>query len=528
MRKISLLFFLLSSTCIYSQLALDISYANAGINDTGLQSYNTYSGSDGVGISNAPYFLPDNTILIPYAINPFYSAQFPNLAPTIGIKKYLENGNLDTSFGTNGTALFTANFHADRFDISGITMQPDGKIILVGRTHQLGLFSRDYQVFICRFNANGTKDTSFGTSGITKLNLYVENSADTNDERFVDVTVDDQNRIIAVGYTYWYLGSSIYDSSATAVRFLSNGTVDTSFATNGKFQMSLTGQDSFCNIYKSGNSLILLGNTNPTLSQSDFLVAKIDANGNLDTSFGTNGMAQVGFGGNVLAVKIFQEQDDKMMIAGLKLGSGMAFAKLNTDGSLDTAFSGDGKSTTSLAVPGHDPIGSEAYPGISSDHIERLPDNKYIIVSSVRVNNSYDYAITRLNIDTTKDTSFMSNGLYVNDIAAFDWARGLHVQTDGKLVVLVGSTLFRYLNFSVLDLDGVNALKYRAYPNPTSGVLNLDNIAQTAIITDFTGKTIATFNSIEKIDFSNYLNGIYFLTVTFEDGRIQVMKVIKQ
>jgi uncharacterized delta-60 repeat protein len=292
--------------------------------------------------------------------------------------------------------------------------------------------------------------------------------------------------------------------------------------------MSLIGQDSFCNIYKSGNNLILLGNTNPTLSQSDFLVAKIGANGNLDTSFGTNGMAQVGFGGNVLAVKIFQEQDDKIMIAGLKLGSGMAFAKLNTDGSLDTAFSGDGISTTSLAVPGHDPIGSEAYPGISSDHIERLPDNKYIIVSTVRVSNSYDYAITRLNIDTTKDTSFMSNGLYVNDIAAFDWARGLHVQTDGKLVVLVGSTLFRYLNFSVLDLDGVNAVKYRAYPNPTSGVLNLDNIAQTGIINDFTGKTLATLNSFEKIDFSNYLKGIYFLTITFEDGRIQVMKVIKQ
>jgi hypothetical protein len=55
MRKISLLLSLLSSTCIYSQLALDASYANAGINDTGLQSYNTYSGSDGVGISNAPY-----------------------------------------------------------------------------------------------------------------------------------------------------------------------------------------------------------------------------------------------------------------------------------------------------------------------------------------------------------------------------------------------------------------------------------------------------------------------------------------
>lgn len=510
------------------QLELDNSYATNGVNATGLQSYNIYTG-DGEGISNAPFFLPDNSILVPYSINPYYSASFPNLAPTIGIKKYLENGALDTNFGTNGTALFTANFHADRFNVYAVTMQSDGKIILVGRTHRLGVFSRDYQVFVCKLNANGTTDTAFGTNGLVKLNMYVENSADSNDEKFVDVTVDDQNRIIAVGHTYWYLGSNLYDGSAIAYRFLPNGNIDNSFATNGKLELSLTAVERFTNIYKSGNDYILLGNTNPTGSQNDFFVTKINENGSLVTSFGTNGISQIGFGGNVAAAKIFFEPNDKMMVTGLKVGTGLAFAKLNSDGSLDTSFSTDGKNTTNLPVPNHYPIGSETYPGITSNHISRLPDNKYILVSTVRIVNAYNYAIACLNEDTSINTSFMTNGIYVNDIAAFDWARALHVQSNGKIAVLVGSTIFKYLNFSTLssneNQDYENNLSL--YPNPTSNYLYINKTVKNVIVTDVSGKIMFTNDNVDTIDLSNFNSGIYFIHMRFDNGIKKVKKIIK-
>ncbi|WP_288980696.1 T9SS type A sorting domain-containing protein [uncultured Flavobacterium sp.] len=510
------------------QLELDNSYAVSGINATGLQSYNIYTG-DGEGISNSPFFMEDKSILIPYSLNPYYSAQFPNLAPTIGIKKYLENGSLDTTFGNNGTALFTANFHADRFNVYGVTIQSDGKIILVGRTHRLGVFSRDYQTFICRLNANGTADTTFGTNGLVKLNMYVENSADSNDERFVDVAVDNQNRIVAVGYTYWYLGSSLYDGSAIAYRFLSNGTIDTSFATNGKLELSLTAIDNFTNIYKSGDDYILLGNTNPTRSQNDFLITKIDTDGNLVSSFGVNGISQIDFGGNVSAVKIFFENNNKMMVTGLKIGSGLAFAKINSDGSLDNAFSLDGKNTTNLPVPNHYPIGSETYPGITSNHISRLPDNKYILVSTVRYVNSYDYAIACLNDDTTLNLNFMTNGIYLNDIAAFDWARALHVQNDGKIVVLVGSTLFKYLNFSTLNLNSLDATVFNVsvFPNPTYNQLYVNKLANEIIVSDITGKIFLNFQQVDEINLSALKNGVYFVNLYFENGIKIVKKIVK-
>lgn len=511
--------------CVYSQLNLDTSYANQGVNVTGLQSYDTYTGG-GLGISNSPFFMSDNSILVPYTMSPYYSTQFTNLAPTIGIKKYLENGTLDNNFGTNGTALVTSNFHRDRFEVYGVTIQTDGKIILVGRQYLIGVFSRDYKVFICRLNADGSKDITFGNNGFNIINLYVENSADTNDERFVDVKVDSQNRIIAVGYTYWYLGSSTYDGAATAIRFLADGTIDTTFANNGSLQLSLTGVDSFSTIYStSDDKFILFGSTNPGTSK--LLVAKIDTNGNLDSLFGTNGIANVDFGGNTSSLKIFFEPDNKMMLTGQKIGSGIAFAKLNTDGTLDTSFSDDGKNITIIPVPNHESVGYASYPGIGSDHIARLPDNKYIIASTVRISNTYNYTIVRLNEDTTKDNSFMTNGVYLNDIVAFDWARASHVQNDGKLVVLVGSTLFKYQNFSVLNNQDVTLQNLKFYPNPTKGLFYFDFFVKQARVTDISGKTLAIYDNVEKIDFSNYPKGIYFLNITNENGANVTSKVVK-
>ncbi|MCZ8089959.1 T9SS type A sorting domain-containing protein [Flavobacterium sp.] len=508
------------------QLSLDTTYANEGINNTGLQSYDTYTGS-GLGISNSPFFMADNSILVPYTLNPYYSTQSVNLAPTIGIRKYLENGTLDSTFGTDGTALIQSNFYRDRFEVYGVNTDANGRIILVGRKYTIGVFSRDYEVFVCRLNANGTKDTTFANNGFFISNLYYENSADTNDERLFDVIIDSQNRVIAVGYIYWDIGVNLYDGAATAIRFLENGTLDTTFANNGIFQLSVTGVDLFSSVYQStNNSLLLFGSTSP--SNSQLLVTKIDSNGVLDTSFGTNGSATVDFGGNTSAMKIFFESDNSMMLTGQRLSSGVAFAKLTENGILDTTFSTDGKNISVITIPNHESVGAASYPGIGAKHIDKLPDGKYIILATVRTGNLYNYSIVRLNADSTRDNTFMTNGVYLNDIAAFDWARAVHVQNDGKLVVLVGSTLFKYQNFSVLNNQDVTFQNLKFYPNPTNGFLYFDFTVKQVWVTDISGKTLARYENVEKIDFSHYSKGIYFLKIINEIGVNVVTKVVKQ
>ncbi|TDP58603.1 T9SS type A sorting domain-containing protein [Flavobacterium dankookense] len=512
--------------CVHPQLSLDTTYANEGINNTGLQSYNTYTGG-GLGISNSPFFMADNSILVPYTLNPYYSTQSVNLAPTIGIRKYLENGTLDSTFGTDGTALIQSNFYRDRFEVYGVNTDANGRIILVGRKYTIGVFSRDYEVFVCRLNANGTKDNTFANNGFFISNLYYENSADTNDERLFDVIIDSQNRVIAVGYIYWDIGVNLYDGAATAIRFLENGTLDTTFANNGIFQLSVTGVDLFSSVYQStNNSLLLFGSTSP--SNSQLLVTKIDSNGVLDTSFGTNGSATVDFGGNTSAMKIFFESDNSMMLTGQRLSSGVAFAKLTENGILDTTFSTDGKNISVITVPNHESVGAASYPGIGAKHIDKLPDGKYIILATVRTGNLYNYSIVRLNADATRDNTFMTNGVYLNDIVAFDWARALHVQNDGKLSVLVGSTLFKYINFSVLTVDDFEEKTITVYPNPTKEFLNLGFVATKTTILNIQGKAIATHANVEKINFSNYPNGVYIVKILKEDGSNVFKKVIKE
>jgi hypothetical protein len=157
-----------------------------------------------------------------------------------------------------------------------------------------------------------------------------------------------------------------------------------------------------------------------------------------------------------------------------------------------------------------------------------LPDGKYIILATVRTGNLYNYSIVRLNADSTRDNTFMTNGVYLNDIAAFDWARALHVQNDGKLVVLVGSTLFKYQNFSVLNNQDVTFQNLKFYPNPTNGFLYFDFTVKQVWVTDISGKTLARYENVEKIDFSHYSKGIYFLKIINEIGVNVVTKVVKQ
>jgi uncharacterized delta-60 repeat protein len=297
----------------------------------------------------------------------------------------------------------------------------------------------------------------------------------------------------------------------------------------------INGEDRFSSIYPiADNHFILLGRTNPAQNVNNLLVAKIDIDGHFDTTFGTDGITQINFGGtnSIYPVKIFFQPNNNMMVVGLLIGgAGVAFAKLDTNGSLDTSFSVDGKSTTAIPVTGHEPIGNEGYPGIGFNNIELLPDNKYIITSTVRIINSYDYAIARLNENTTLDYSFMSNGVFVNnDATTFDWARGLHVQNDGKLVVVINSKLFRYMNFSVLSINDSSDdnIKLEVFPNPTNGFLNLGILANKVTITDLSNKTIEIYKNVEKIDFSNYAKGLYLINIKLENGKSIVKKILKE
>src|SRR5262249_12999563 len=137
----------------------------------------------------------------------------------------LSGSDLDLSFGSGGKTTVDVNFGFDW--VYGLAQQPHGKIVAAGRTR-----SSDYDFAPVRLNPNGALDASLGGTGKVITNLG--SAADY--ARGVAVMPD--GRIVVAGYTK---GVSNYDFAV--VRYLPNGTLDTSFGGTGKIVTDLGGDD---------------------------------------------------------------------------------------------------------------------------------------------------------------------------------------------------------------------------------------------------------------------------------------------
>lgn len=494
----------------FSQFAPDPTYGTAGVHIINVDT-------------STSLFLPDNKVMIAYPI----AMSYPYSSPAFGVRKFNSDGTLDTSFATNGIATYTAASYKDRFDVYTVTMQSDGKIVIAGQTYQVGGFAYYYNFFVFRFNADGTKDTNFGTDGLVKYSL---NSTSQFRERFIDLAVDASNRIVAVGYTTADVDQK---NDAVAFRFLENGNLDPSFAINGILKLTIADSDYFNHIYMLSDGAMLLTGTTVSGTSQNVTLSKINGNGTFDTSFGVGGMSTVNFAsGSFAASKLFFNTGNKIMMVGSNLsdtGSSAAFAQFNSDGSLDTTFSTDGKNITYIPVFEHYSIGAP--------FIVQLPDNKYFIASTTKRNsdstNNYDFAFARIKEDTTLDTSFSSNGVYLNVVTGTnEFARGLYLQDDGKPLLLENSRLRRYVwDLSTLSTQNIssNPDVVSVTPNPFSNKIEItsNSLINKVEVYNIEGRKIKTVNnSYNEIDLSSAEKGIYFVKV-FGENKTNTQKLIK-
>lgn len=110
--------------------------------------------------------------------------------------RYNSNGTLDTNFGTGGIVTDDFSSLGSSFQAAGanaVTIQPDGKIIVVGSVSNSSQFN-DFAIM--RFESNGALDTSFGTGG--KVTTPVKNQ---EEDRAYAVIVQTDSKIIVVGET---------------------------------------------------------------------------------------------------------------------------------------------------------------------------------------------------------------------------------------------------------------------------------------------------------------------------------------
>jgi len=332
----------------------------------------------------------------------------------IALARYNANGSLDTTFGTGGIVT-TDIGNVDNASFALAIQPADGKLIAAGSS----INGTNDDFALVRYNTNGTLDNTFGTGGIVTTN-FAGNSFDYIEA----VALQPDGKIVAAGSLF--NGSSFLFALA---RYNTNGTLDDTFGIGGRVTTSFTNVDDLARamVLQPDGKIIVAGE-----ADTDIVVARYNSNGTLDTTFDSDGKAITSIGLFNAAYDVALQPDGKIVIAG-EAGDGnnsdFVAARYESTGSLDLTFDGDGIVTT--------PIGSS---NEIATAISLQSNGKIIVGGFSFNGGNDDFALVRYNSNGTLDSSFGTGGKVTTDFSSSnDYALALAIQA-GSRVIVVGSS----------------------------------------------------------------------------------------
>jgi len=247
--------------------------------------------------------------------------------------KFKPDGRLDNSFSDNGHMMFDIDAGID--EGNQVLLTNDNKIIIGGRSnHGVDIGTVLFDYSLAKFNDNGMLDKSFGGEG------KVITDFGYRDDAINKLIPNDEKTFYAIGRA-------------------SNGTDD------------------------------------------DFAVARYDYDGNLDYSFNNIGRVWIDFGMSDDVAYTAEKTDEGDIIIGGSSNSGatpkVAFAKIKSDGSLDTSFGDNGLKVWKFSPPGLiydlDINGNDVYASGFIDNLE-----------------TFNILVTKFNLQGIIDKNFGKNG----------------------------------------------------------------------------------------------------------------------
>jgi uncharacterized delta-60 repeat protein len=271
-------------------------------------------------------------------------------------------------------------------------------------------------IFLIASNAavatDGDLDPTFGTGGLVTLDIY-------EGDHFNDVAVFSDGSIVAVGSAFTGQDFDVvlakYDSEGNLVdEFGTGGTVTTDFG-NGD-------NDSASAIYPlPNNQFLIVGSAFKPGTNSDFLSAKYNADGSLDTSFGVGGKVIEALSAgddNAVAVGI-QNSTGRIIVAGISNIS-VGLAAYTSNGQLDPSFGNNGI------------MNQDLHPNLEHVRGMAFDGNQILIGGSV----ADQFFVARYSANGFPDSNFGTGGLVMIDLTpGSDEAEAIAVQADGKIVL---------------------------------------------------------------------------------------------
>ena len=441
----------------------NVNFAQFGTLDTSF-------GRDGIVIT--PFFgfdssvqslliQPDKKIIAGGSVTKTGSTQF-------SLARYKVDGSLDETFGNSGQ-VFTD--YPELMVMSSMALQSDGKIIVAGNLYNSSISISRF--VLVRYDSNGILDTSFGIDG-----RVITNISDKLD-RISSVIIQNDGKIIASGAT----SDDVTYSDFAMVRYNSNGTLDTNFGNNGVVVTSIKAWD-YANAItlQNDNEIIIAGAISKEFDLNlgfdyDFAVLKFDSKGHLDTTFGNGGNSIIGTRqANEKAFSVNILSDGNIVLAGEHHSSKYAFmlTQLLPNGDLDTSFGNNGVVINSLS--------NEFIESVAMQIDGKFLITEYHGTGGCC---SADIKLIRFLDDGNFDPTFGTNGIVTADfLNENNQANAIVIQADGKIIIggVSGNQIhsdygLARFNSELALSNPINSIvnnTFSAYPNPVNQSVNLD------------------------------------------------------
>ena len=339
----------------------------------------------------------------------------------IGAVRYLPNGSLDPTFGNGGIALAQPDFLG-----GGLTLQSDGKIVVVGNTDLAG---GGENFVVTRFNPNGSLDSTFGSGGVVTTAFPGATATE-----IASAVLQQPDGRILVGGTAQAPGRTSPTLGALA-RYNPNGSLDSTFGSGGEVLSQPAGTIRTLGLDAAGDIFVLPAHREFSRGgqlDSGFTPGTITVSSRGGLGLGNDGVF-LSTGQSVLGEAAFINRGD----------TDAQLQRFNADGSLDATFNN----------PPFDYGTQEA--GRDGAAAVAVQSNGQIVAVGGHFFGTEPSGVARINTNGTLDPGFGNGGTVTTTFPGGFGYTAVVIQPDGKIVAVGGAsdpttgltnlTLARYL-----------------------------------------------------------------------------------
>jgi uncharacterized delta-60 repeat protein len=259
------------------------------------------------------------------------------------VARYSAGGTLDASFASGGKFVIQVSPTGFNSAVSGCTVQPDGSVL--GASFRFVVDAATAEAIVLRLDATGMLDPGFGSGGMFIHQFAVGSSMRSEADDVL--ALPDGRVVVAID------GVDPRNHFATGVaRLTATGMLDPGFGSGGDTLVSIGGADATSTRVgmQSDGRLVVGGLANDASGHPAILAARFTPSGAPDPSFGTGGHRVVQPSAAPMprseALGMVVQPSGKIVLIGdaddTLGGTQLAVARLTADGALDSSFGGNG------------------------------------------------------------------------------------------------------------------------------------------------------------------------------------------